>query len=128
MTTIEAAAGQPIMARVGSGQVLQFDRISASILVQLGSYHRAVTGRGASWLTLDECMQLVQTIEGMQWLAWRCAVRMQPEFSGDAGRAKFMPLVDDFQLLTELVGAITQMPEAGAGADPTVAAVDAAAG
>jgi len=82
------------------------------MLVELGSYNRAMTGGGRGWLTIDQCMDLITTLEGMRWLAWRCVVAAHPEFAGDAGREKFLPLVEDFKLLTELVGQITAMPEA----------------
>jgi hypothetical protein len=115
---LEAHVGGPVTAKLLDGSVVQLERVTPSMLVELGSFHRAMTGQGASWLTLDECMALVQTIEGMRWLAWRCAVKYQPEYQGEAGRHKFGPLVEDFHLLTSLVAELTAMPEPEDGADP----------
>lgn len=124
--SLEAYAGGPVTAKMTNGQVMQFERVTPSILVELGSYHRALTGKGQGWLTLDDCMALVTTVEGMRWLCWRCAVKYQPEYAGDAGREKFKPLLEDFNLLTGLASELTTFPESEA--DPTVPAPTPATG
>lgn len=110
--SFEAHVGGPVAAKLLDGELRYFERMTPKILIELGSYHRAMTGGGRGWLTIDQCMDLITTLEGMRWLAWRCAVKAQPEFAGDAGRERFMPLIEEFGLLTELVGQITAMPEA----------------
>ena len=109
--TFEAHVGGPVAFKLLDGQLRYFERMSPKILIELGSYNRAMTGGGKGWLSIDQCMDLVTTIEGMRWLAWRCVVAAHPEFAGDAGRERFYPLVEDFALLSNLVGQITAMPE-----------------
>ena len=117
MTTLEAHASGPVAAKLTDGVIYQFQRVTPTILIELGSYHRAVTAGGSRWLSLDECMLLVQTVEGMRWLAWRCAVKSHPEFAGEPGRHKFTPLLEDFGLLCDITGAITAQDD---DADPPV--------
>jgi len=110
--SFEAHVGGPVTFKLLDGEVRHFQRMTPKMLIELGSYNRAMTGGGRGWLSIDQCMDLITTIEGMRWLAWRCVVQAHPEFAGDAGRERFLPLVEDFNLLSGLVNEITAMPEA----------------
>lgn len=109
--SFEAHVGGPVTAKLLDGELRHFQRMTPKMLVELGSYNRAMTGGGRGWLSIDACMDLVSTIEGMRWLAWRCVVAAHPEFAGDAGRERFYPLIEDFALLSDLVGRITALPD-----------------
>jgi hypothetical protein len=119
--SFEAHVGGPVAFKLLDGQLRYFERMSPKILIELGSYNRAMTGGGKGWLSIDQCLDLITTVEGMRWLAWRCAVKAQPEFAGDAGRERFYLLIEDFHLLSSLVSHIAAMPNADpqAGAEGT---------
>lgn len=112
------AVGAPIVATMADGQTYTFSRATPRILAELGSWHRAQTdGNGGGWSSIEECYRLVQTIEGMEWLCWRCAAENHPDVKR-AGLMGFRKATNDFALLVKVSGELTDYPDPIEGTGP----------
>lgn len=100
---MEAYVGKTIEVEA-NGRVFTFDRVTPRMLVELGSHARATGGiDGKGWLTIEQCMSLAETFEGMRWLAWRAAKPHHPEFAAIERREAFYEAIDDMTLLATIV-------------------------
>lgn len=104
------AVSAPVMMQLADGETYTFSRATPRIMAELGSWYRASrNGDGFEWTSIDECVRLAQTIEGMEWLAWRCACEHHPEVK-QRGHKAFRSLTNDFGVLTNLIARITDFP------------------
>ena len=117
-TNLSAAVSAPVTATMADGQTYTFARATPRILAELGSWHRASNGQnGFGWTTIEDCIGLVRTIEGMEWIAWRCASEHHPEVK-KAGANAFRAATNDFALLVNLCGLLTDYPDPDEGTKP----------
>lgn len=106
-----AAVGGPITARMADGNVYTFSRATPRILAELGSWARSQQGgNGREWTTIEDAVRLVRTMEGMEWLAWRCACEHHPDVK-QRGPMGFRAATNDFAVLTTLVNELTDYPD-----------------
>jgi hypothetical protein len=109
--SLTAAVGSPVVATMADGQTYTFERATPRILAELGSWHRAQTGgTGDGWTSITDAIELVRTIEGMEWLAYRCAHKHHPEVK-KRGPMAFRAATNDFALLTRLCEELTDYPD-----------------
>lgn len=129
--SLEAVAAPPVVATMADGVQYAFSRATPRILSELGSWWRAQTGRGQSrdWLTLQQTLDLVRSIEGMEWLAWRCAAELDPAIKS-AGPSPFRVATNDYAMLVSLAEILTDYPDpkksggSPGNVDPQVEAVE----
>lgn len=104
--------------------VYTFSRVTPTILSELASYARGIGAIPSErkWLRVEDALDLLDTIEGMRWVAYRCASEHTPGFQGARGRARFESLTDDFGVLASLIAAIANVGDEGSeeaeGSDP----------
>ena len=115
---LSAAVSAGVVATMADGETYTFARATPRILAELGSWHRAKTGQnGFGWTTIEDCIGLVRTIEGMEWIAWRCACENHPEVR-KAGQGAFTRATNDFALLVKLCAELTDYPDPDEGTAP----------
>lgn len=109
--SLAAAVGSPVTAVMADGQTYTFERATPRILAELGSWYRAQSGEdGRGWTSIADAIALVRTIEGMEWLAWRCAHKHHPEVK-QAGPMAFRAATNDCALLIKLCEELTDYPD-----------------
>jgi hypothetical protein len=108
---LSAAVGSPVIATMSDGKTYTFERATPRILAELGSWYRAQSGvAGGGWTSIEDAIKLVRTLEGMEWLAWRCACKHHADVK-QRGPMGFREATNDFSILTALANELTDYPD-----------------
>jgi len=121
----ESATSDFVVMKLGDGREYTLERCTPNILIELGMQAKAANGlNGNAWLSFEDCLKLIKTIEGMKWLTYRCACKHHPDVRRN-GPVGFEKAVSNLSILIKAVDLITEIEPVNSGEESESGNVEA---